>query len=538
MTKFIFITGGVLSGLGKGVVVASIGKLLSADYQLVPVKCDGYLNVDPGTMNPVEHGEVFVLNDGGECDLDFGHYERFLNINCEKDWSISSGKIFQSLINKERKGEFLGRTVQVIPHATGEIKEWWQRIAKEKNADVMLIEVGGTVGDLENPWFIWAAKELMYDLGKENVMFVHLAYLPIIDEQGQQKTKPLQQSVLHLQQFGIFPDIIVGRCNTPLTQSSRDKIHWLCNVDYDAIASDPDLANVYGLPLVFMQDGIHKKIARHLGVELNKNMDKWEKLVKALEEPKHEVTVGICGKYTELADSYISIVEALTHAGAHLDTKTNVKWLETTDFEDNPQSIKEAFEGVDAMIVPGGFGTRGTEGKIKAVQYARENNIPFLGICYGLQLAVTEFARNVCGLTDANSTEINKNTPHPVIHILEEQKEVTNKGGTMRLGAYDAVLDPNTKIAKVYKEILGSDTKASERHRHRYEVNPAYHKTLKEHGMVFSGLSPDGTLLEFFELKSEDHPYFIATQGHPELKSRLEYPAPLFYGLVQVAIRK
>jgi CTP synthase len=535
LPAFIFVTGGVLSGLGKGVVSASIGKLLSQDLRIVTIKCDGYLNVDPGTMNPIEHGEVFVLEDGGETDLDFGHYERFLNIDCERDWSITSGKIFQSLVEKERRGDFLGKTVQVIPHATGEIRERLCSIAQAKGADVVLVEIGGTVGDLENPWYLWAAKEMRQRFGKDRVLFVHLGLLPVIDNQGQQKTKPIQQSVMLLQQFGIFPDVIVGRSKELLSESSRDKIHWLCNVDRNAVASDPDLETVYELPLIFANEGLDKKISSQLGLPLNQSMHNWQKLVEGITKSTQSVTVAICGKYTELADSYISVVEALRHAGAHLQTKVLIKWVETTHFEDDAALIRETFSDVDGVIVPGGFGTRGTEGKIAAVKYAREHGIPFLGICYGLQLAVIEFARNICELAGANSTEIDPKTKHPVVHILETQKEVVNKGGTMRLGSYPAVLSPG-KISSFYAQVFGDGNHCTERHRHRYEVNPKYHAALREGGMELSGMSPDGSLVEFIELSN--HPYFVATQAHPELKSRLERPAPLFYGLVKAALEK
>jgi len=534
--KFIFITGGVLSGLGKGVVSASIGKLIDPSNKIVCVKCDGYLNVDPGTMNPMEHGEVFVLEDGGECDLDFGHYERFLNIDCKRDWSISSGKIFQNLIEKERKGDFLGKTVQVIPHATSEIQEWWQTIAKDEDADVVLIEMGGTVGDYEIQWFLWAAKELRRTLGRENVMFAHLGLLPVIDGQGQQKTKPIQQSVTLLQQFGIFPDVIIGRTKNLLTDESRSKIQVMCNVDENAVASDPDLEHVYELPLVFAKEGLDKKISSQLGLSLNQNLDRWKKLVDSLSSAKEEITIAICGKYTDLADSYISVVEALKHSGAHLNVKVNVTFVSTVDFEKDTNLRDATLGKADGLIVPGGFGNRGTEGKIAAVNYAREHNVPFLGICYGLQLAVIEFARNVCGLADANSMEIDVKTAHPVVHILEEQKDITKKGGTMRLGSYAAYMLAGSKISELYATMRDQGEISYERHRHRYEVNPKYHSQLIEKGLVFAGTSKDKTLVEFIELPN--HKYFVATQAHPELKSRLEDPAPLFYGLVEAALKK
>ena len=530
VAKYIIITGGVLSGLGKGVVSASVGRLLSSKYKVVPMKCDGYLNVDPGTMNPTEHGEVFVLDDGAEVDLDFGHYERFLDINCKKPWNLTSGKIFHSLMEKERKGEFLGKTVQVVPHVTREIRQRFQKVAKEEKADLVLIEIGGTVGDIENLWFLEACRELVNDVGRENILFIHLGLVPVIDAQGQQKTKPLQQSVDLLRQRGLFPDIIIGRSKELLHNDEREKLELRCNVGKGAVISDPDLESVYELPLIFEKEGLREAICKKLDIEKHEDMAGWKKLVQNMESPKKEITIAICGKYTGLADSYISILEALIHCGAHQGAKVNVKWLETTDIT-NVAQAKERLKGIDGMIVPGGFGSRGTEGKIHTITYARENGIPFLGICYGMQLAVAEFARNVCNLEKANSTEIDEKTAHPVVDILPEQKEVTHKGGTMRLGAYPANLKKGTKIAELYGSL-----EASERHRHRYEVNPDYHSKLEGKDLVFSGMSPDGRLVEFIELKN--HPYFVGTQGHPELKSRLEHPAPLFMGLVEAALKR
>ncbi|MFT7615820.1 MAG: CTP synthase [Candidatus Woesearchaeota archaeon] len=535
-TKYIVVTGGVLSGLGKGVVSASIGKLLSDKYTIITIKYDGYLNVDPGTMNPIEHGEVFVLDDGGEVDLDFGHYERFLDITAKHDWSITSGKIIQSLIEKERHGKFLGKTVQIVPHVTGEIRDKLQSIAKKEKADIVLLEIGGTVGDMESEWVLAAVRELMQNIGRENIAFVHLGLIPEVDAMHQQKTKPMQQSINLLQQHGIFPDIIIGRSRRKLEKSTRDKIRWLCNVPENAVISDPDLSTVYELPLIFSQENLHHALAKILSLDVKQDIKPWEKLVHSIKDAKKKVTVAICGKYTEVSDSYISIVEALVHAGAHLDAKPEIVWIETTDFEKDTAAVKKALENIDAMIVPGGFGTRGIEGKIAAITYARENNIPFLGICYGLQLAVIEFARNMCDLKDANTTEVDEHAKEPVVDILPEQKKVTQLGGTMRLGACEAVVDPTTKVAALYKQWRGSDTKATERHRHRYEVNPDYHKKLLGKSLIFSGTSADKRLVEFIELT--DHPYFVATQGHPELKSRLESPAPLFYGLIEAALKK
>ncbi len=529
--KYVFVTGGVISGLGKGVVAASIGKLLNHDHKIVPVKCDGYLNVDPGTMNPTEHGEVFVLEDGAEVDLDFGHYERFLNTHCKKEFSITSGKVFQALVEKERRGDFLGKTVQVIPHVTGQIREYWDDIAKKEDADVLLVEIGGTVGDIENMWFLEAAREVVQKKGKENVLFVHLGYIPEIDESKQQKTKPLQLSITMLRERGIFPDVVVGRSKRKLDEKTRLKIHWLCNVEQNAVLSDPDLDYTYELPVLFEEEGVADFLKKRINIGSTADLSQWKKLLNNLKNPQKEITVAIAGKYTEVIDSYISIQEALRHSGANFAAKVNTKWIETTGLEQYDESkIKDMLQGCNGVIVPGGFGSRGTEGKINMVRYCRENDIPFLGICYGLQLAVIEFARNVCGLTDANSPEINPETPHKVIDILEEQKSIVNKGGTMRLGSYPAVLAHGSQVSKLY-----CSTKANERHRHRYEVNPSYHEILVSKGLSLSGKSPDGSLVEFIELPG--HKYFIGTQAHPELKSTLENPAPLFVGLVQACLK-
>lgn len=529
--KYVFVTGGVISGQGKGVVAASIGKLLNHDKKVVPIKCDGYLNVDPGTMNPTEHGEVFVLEDGAEVDLDFGHYERFLSVHCKKDHSITSGKVFQGLVEKERRGEFLGKTVQVIPHVTGQIREMWDKIAEEEDADILLIEVGGTVGDLENMWFLEAAREVVQKKGKDHTLFVHLGYIPEIDESNQQKTKPFQLSITMLRERGIFPDILVGRTKRPLDEKTKLKLHWLCNVELNAILSDPDCKYVYELPLLFEDEGVKEFLKNKFNLNSVANLTEWRKLVNNLKNPKHEVTVAICGKYTEVVDSYLSVQEALRHAGAQHSAKVNVKWVETTDINSyDEERIKKLLEGCSGIIVPGGFGSRGTEGKMNVLRYCREHNVPFLGICYGLQLAVIEFARNVCKLDKANSTEIDEKTPHNVVDMLQEQRTIVNKGGTMRLGGYTAELLANSKVAELY-----GATKASERHRHRYEVNPKYHEVLSKNGLVFSGKSPDGKLVEFIELPA--HKYFVATQAHPELKSTLEKPAPLFLGLVEACLK-
>jgi CTP synthase len=530
-TKWIIISGGVLSGLGKGVVSASIGRLLSERFKVIPIKCDGYLNVDPGTINPYEHGEVFVLEDGGEVDMDFGHYERFLNIDCKFSWNLTSGKVFNAVIQKEREGKYLGQTVQIIPHVINEIKERWHRIAREEKADVMLIEVGGTIGDIENMIFFEAARQLKLEVGPDNIMYVHLTYVPVLDSVGEQKTKPTQQSTNLLQEAGIQPDAIIGRSEKALSEKSKRKIAMFCNLQESEVISDPDTPSVYELPLIFENEGLHRIIERKLHINMGKPLGRWKKLVERLEHPEREVTIAICGKYTDLHDSYVSIMESLIHAGAHLSTRVKTCFVETTAIEEGKIGVEEALEGVDGIIIPGGFGHRGAEGKIKVIKYIRENNVPFLGLCYGLQLAVVEFARNVCLLKGANSTEIEEKARHPVIFIMPEQKDVVKKGATMRLGRHVAVLTPGSLVQRLY----GTE-RASERHRHRYEVNPLYHAVLQGKGMVFSGLSPDKNLVEYIELPN--HKFFVGTQGHPELKSRLERPSPLFYGLVKACISK
>lgn len=528
-TKYIIITGGVLSGLGKGIISASLGRILSGSHNVITMKCDGYLNVDPGTMNPIEHGEVFVLDDGGEVDLDFGHYERFLNKDCRFDWNLTSGKIFTSLVEKERKGEFLGKTVQVIPHVTGEIRERWKKTAAREKADVAIIEIGGTVGDLENLWFLEAARELAAEVGDHDIVFVHMGLVPVIDSQGQQKTKPLQQSLLFLRERGLMPRILIGRSKEPLSEKTKEKLAFLCNVPKTNIFSDPDVASVYEIPLVLESEGIRTTLQNELAIKIPNKMKRWQELVESVKNAKKTITVAVCGKYTELSDSYLSIREALYHGGAHHGTKVHVKWIDTTEIEKG-LAIADALKGCDAMIIPGGFGSRGIEGKIALIRYARENKIPFLGICYGMQLAVIEYARNKCGLLEANTTEVNAGCSHPVIDLLPEQREIAYKGGTMRLGGYEVEIKKGTKAHKLY----GGD--AHERFRHRYEVNPKYIEYIESKEFIFSGKAPNQPIMQVCELAN--HPYFFACQYHPELTSRLERPNPLFMGLVQAGLAK
>ena len=532
-TRWIVVTGGVVSGLGKGTATASIGKLLSRNFRVVPIKCDGYLNVDPGTMNPFEHGEVFVLEDGGEVDMDFGHYERFMGINCKRDWNLTTGKIFDSVIRKERQGLFLGKTVQVIPHITNEIKARWLEIARSENAEVITIEIGGTIGDIENSWFIEAARQLRKEVGPENVLYVHLSYVPYVRSIGQQKTKPAQRDVETLRSLGILPDIIIGRSEVELTPESKQKISMFCDVHDDAVISCRDVESIYEVPVLFEEQGMLSFISKRFGFTPERDLAEWRKLIAGIKAPRYRVKVAICGKYTALNDSYASLIEAIRHAGANLNCGVDIAFIETTDFEDGRMTAETALHGMDAIIVPIGFGSRGVEGKISAIRYSREKGVPFLGLCFGLQLAVVEFARNVCGLRNANSTEVNPKTASPVVMILPEQKGIRNLGGTMRLGAQPAQLAKGSLVARLYDSPV-----AVERHRHRYEVNPKYHGTLERNCLVISGSSRNGRLVEFIELPQSTHPYFVATQAHPEDKSRLEKPSPLFYGLIMAAIER
>ncbi len=520
--KYIVITGGVLSGLGKGIALASVGRLLASKYKVIPIKCDGYLNVDPGTMNPIEHGEVFVLDDGGEVDMDFGHYERFLGVPCKSDWSLTMGKVFDEIRKKERRGDYLGKTVQMIPHVSNFIKNYILKVGEDNNADIVLVEIGGTVGDMENELFIEAVKSLSRKAGKENVLFLHLTYVPVPVGVNEQKSKPTQQSVSLLRQRGLDPDIIFARCSEFLNDAVRQKIASIGNMGFDEVITALDVDDIYKVPLVFESQGVSQLLARKLDIPIVPDLEGWKKLLDEKKKNNEKVTIAIAGKYTKLGDSYASIIEALHHCSANLSVDIDIKLIDTR---------KRGFnlDGVSGVIVPGGFGSDGAEGKIDVIKKCRENNIPFLGICLGLQMAVVEFARNVCGL-NAHSSEIDPGVEHPVVDLLEEQREIKNKGGTMRLGAYPAFLREDSLAYSLY-----NTAKIFERHRHRYEVNPKYHKVLQDHGLVLSGVSPDGKLVEFIELKN--HPYFIATQAHPELKSSLENPAPLFRGLIQAALQ-
>jgi CTP synthase len=528
-TKYVVVTGGVLSGLGKGTATASLGRLLKNSAKILPIKCDGYLNVDPGTMNPVEHGEVFVLDDGGEVDMDFGHYERFLGVRCKSSWNLTSGKIFNRVISKERQGQYLGKTIQIFPHVINEIKDWIFSLVEQEQPDIVLIEIGGTVGDIENSWFVEAARQLKKDVGPENIAYVHLTYVPFLHSVGEPKTKTAQRDVALLREKGITPDIIICRSKDALPAKVKEKLTLFCDIEPSHIISGRDIESIYEIPVMFLKEGMLTILNQKLGLDHTPDLAEWESLVQRIKQPQHEVTIAICGKYTELKDSYASINEALVHAGAHNDARVKLRWIETTDIENRKTTVGESLAGVAGVLVPGGFGSRGVEGKIAVIRAARENKIPYLGICYGLQLAVVEFARNACGLTGAHTTEIDPDTPHPVIDFLPDQRSVTAMGGTMRLGAYTAMLERGSLIAQLY-----TASEAAERHRHRYEVNPVYHDRLRVNGMHLSGLSQDGRLVEFIELT--DHPFFVATQAHNELTSRLEKPNPLFWGFVKAAL--
>lgn len=535
-TKYIVVTGGVLSGLGKGIAAASIGNLLSDRLKVVPIKCDGYLNTDPGTMNPIEHGEVYVLDDGGEVDMDFGHYERFLNIQAKFEWNLTMGKVFNQILEQEREGKYLGETVQFIPHVTDAIKNWFYSIQKKENPDVIMIEVGGTVGDLENQFYLEAVRQLKREVGIGNIVFIHLTYVPVPSGVGEQKSKPTQMSSRLLNEKGIEPDIIIGRCSEFLTPSIKEKIASYCNIATDAVVSGVDVECVYEIPLIYEKEGLTELLHTKLGIYSPPNLGKWNKLVqnlkKNLSAPEKKITIAICGKYTALEDSYASIYEALAHCEAHLDVKVNVKWIETTLLEKESVKIADLLVGVSGVIVPGGFGIRGVEGKIKVIEYARTHKIPFLGICYGMQLAVVEYMRNVCKHPSAHTKEAEDSglqVDIPVVTILPGQKGVVKKGGTMRLGGHDVQVRPGTKAHQIY----GNKDVIRERFRHRFEVNPAYIQEIETHGMVFSGKAPQEDIMQIMEVP--DHPFFLGCQFHPELTSNLTTPSPLFYELVKSA---
>jgi len=526
-TKVIFITGGVVSSLGKGLAAASIGALMeNRGLRITLQKLDPYINVDPGTMNPLQHGEVFVTDDGAETDLDLGHYERFTSARLSKKNNATTGKIYNDVITRERRGDYLGATVQVIPHITDAIKKEVRACAE--GVDLLICEVGGTVGDIEGLPFYEAIRQFRLEHGAHNTLCIHLTLVPHIAAAGELKTKPTQHSVKTLREIGIQPDILLCRCDRPLPDGLKKKIALFCSVSRDAVFESRDVASIYELPIQFFKDGLDEKIAELLNIwSRAPTLSEWERLVEIIHSPKNEVTVGIVGKYVELTESYKSLNEALVHGGVANNCKVRLKHIDSEEVE--RQGVEPMLEGLDAILVPGGFGSRGIEGKILAVQYARERPLPYFGICLGMHMAVIEFARNVVGLEGANSVEIDADSPHPVIHLMEHQKTIADKGGTMRLGAYPCVLIPQTLAARIYGKL-----EISERHRHRFEFNNSYRQQLTDKGMVLSGVSPDDLLVEMVELT--DHPYFVACQFHPEFKSRPTRPHPMFTHFIRAAL--
>ena len=528
-TKFIFVTGGVVSSLGKGLAAASLGALLEArGLKVTMLKMDPYINVDPGTMSPTQHGEVFVTDDGAETDLDLGHYERFVQTTMSRRNNCTTGQIYDTVIQKERRGDYLGATVQVIPHITDEIKR--RILAAAEGADLCIVEIGGTVGDIESLPFLEAVREFRWDLGKENVIYVHLTLVPFIKTAGEVKTKPTQHSVKELTGLGIQPDLLICRCEQQFDQKVKAKIAHFCNVEESCVIAAPDVDSIYQVPLHFHDEGFDQRVVEKLNIWTGApNLTKWRRVVKTAQSPRITVNIAVVGKYVDIGDSYKSLHEAIAHGGIANEAKVNIDYVDSEELE--KQNVEERLAQADAIIVPGGFGARGTEGKVRAVKYARENQVPILGICFGLHMMVIEAARNLIGLKRANSREIAEDTPDAVIDLMGTQKEVTKKGGTMRLGAYPCVIKPGTLTASVYRR-----NKISERHRHRYEVNNAYLDRLEKVGLIATGTWPDANLVEIMELKG--HPWFIGCQFHPELKSRPLDCHPLFRGLVRAAVER
>ena len=534
-TKYIFVTGGVVSSIGKGITTASLGRLLrNRGFGVTMTKLDPYINVDAGTMNPYQHGEVFVTDDGAETDLDLGHYERFVDIGLTRDSTVTTGSVYSAVIAKERRGDYLGGTVQMIPHITNEIKERVLGLGQRSGADVVIAEIGGTVGDIEGLPFLEAIRQLRKDVGPGNVLYVHVTLIPYVGPWGEVKTKPTQHSVIKLREIGIQPDVLVCRTRLAIDEDMKEKISLFCDVDKDAVIEARDTETIYEIPVIFEEEGFAELVVRRLGLHDGApNMDEWRRLVHRIKQPAHKVKVAVVGKYTGNGDAYISIEEALKHGGIACDARVEVEWIESDALEEMGLDMAQRLAGVDGLIVAPGFGSRGVEGKIEAIRYARESGLPFFGICYGLQMAVIEFARHACGLSDANTEEVEPDAPYPVVHILPEQRNVTDKGASMRLGSYPCHLSSGSVAAQLY----GTDVIA-ERHRHRYEVNNEYRKQLINAGMTISGVSPDYRLVEIIELPPSTHPYFIATQFHPEFKSRPNRAHPLFAGLVAAALRR
>ena len=537
-TKYVFVTGGVVSGLGKGITAASLGRLLkNRGYKVANQKFDPYINVDPGTMSPYEHGEVFVTEDGAETDLDLGHYERFTDENLSKNSSVTTGRIYQEVIEKERKGDYLGKTVQVIPHITNAIKNKVYSLGKN-DVDVVITEIGGTVGDIESLPFLEAIRQVGLENKPEDVIYIHVTLLPYISGSNELKSKPTQHSVKELQSIGIKPDILVCRTEIPITASIRNKIALFCNVRPENVIANLTASNLYEVPLMLEKEGLAVEVCKHLELDkVEANNEKWAEMIKHFKEvdskykkqEEKKVNIAIVGKYVKLEDSYLSVIESVKHAGYKNGVGVNIKLIDSEKI--TSQNVEEILKDFDGVIVPGGFGNRGIEGKIETIKCVRENKIPFLGICLGMQMAVIEFARNVLKYNDANSVEFDENTAHPVIHIMENQKNITKKGGTMRLGAYPCVLKQGTYARKIYGE-----EKISERHRHRYEFNNDYREEIEKAGLKISGTSPNGNLVEIVELEEENHPFFVAGQFHPEFKSRPDRPSPLFVELVKKCI--
>ena len=529
--KYVFVRGGVVSGLGKGITAASLGRLLKArGYKVTMQKFDPYINIDPGTMNPIQHGEVFVTDDGAETDLDLGHYERFIDESLTKNSNVTTGKIYWSVLQKERRGDFGGGTVQVIPHITNEIKSRFHRDFTSDETSIAIIEVGGTVGDIESQPFLESIRQFQHDVGHENAILIHVTLIPYLRASGEMKTKPTQASVKELQGMGIQPDVIVCRSELPLDNGIKDKIALFCNVPSDHVLQNLDVEYLYEAPLAMEKEHLAQVVCDCLKLDCPEpNLEDWKAMVNALRHPTKEVNIALVGKYIQLHDAYISVVEALKHGGIAQHATVNIKWVDSELL--NNSNVEEVLGDMDGILVPGGFGDRGIEGKITAIEFARIRKIPFLGLCLGMQLSVVEFARHVVGYNDAHSIELDPNTTHPVIALLPEQDGIEDIGGTLRLGSYPCVLDKSSLAYKLY----GEET-IHERHRHRYEFNNDYRKVLTENGMMLSGISPDGRIVEMVELP--DHPFFIGTQAHPELKSRPNRPHPLFRGFVEAAVAK
>ena len=529
MTKYIFVTGGVVSSLGKGIVAASVGRVLkNRGLKVTLQKFDPYLNVDPGTMSPYQHGEVFVTEDGAETDLDLGHYERFIDVNLGQYSNVTAGRVYSSIIEKERRGDYLGGTVQVIPHVTNEIKSRILLAGESSDADVVITEIGGTTGDIESLPFLEAIRQIRSDLGRENVCYIHCTLLPYIKAAGEMKTKPTQQSVKELRGLGIQPDIIVVRNELALTDELRAKISLFCDIPKQNVIESRDVSNLYQLPLNLKAQKIDDIVLKHFNLTAKEaDMEEWISLVERVDNLKDEVRIALVGKYVELHDAYISVVESLKHAGYKHNSKVKIDWIQSEDITE--ENVHEYLKEADGILVPGGFGDRGVEGKITTIKYARENKIPFFGICLGMQLAAVEFARNVCGLTGAHSSELDPNTPYPIINLLPDQENVVEMGGTLRLGSYPCTLTEGSQAHKEYGEI-----NITERHRHRYEFNNFYRERLTNKGLVLSGVSPDGRLVEIVELP--EHPWFVAGQFHPEFKSRPEKAHPLFAGFIKASL--